>query len=140
MISIKVDATQLPAFIQMMSEYPAMTDENIMECMGKFLYDVAAKAKMAAPVDTGRLRSDIFIDMDQKGNELKGYIFNKGVKYAPYVHDGTRYMKARPYIREAIFNMKVALQKELEKNVLKNKKGFGSFKNWSQWKASTKKQ
>lgn len=124
----------------MMSEYPAMTDANIMECMGKFLYDVAAKAKMAAPVDTGRLRADIGVDLDQKGDELKGYIFNTGnVKYAPYVHDGTRYMKARPYIREAIFNLKVVLQRELERNVLKNKTGFGSFKNWGQWKASTKK-
>jgi len=51
-------------------------------------------SKMRSPVDTGRLRSSIRTTI----NELTATV-NPTVDYAIYVHDGTRYMTGRPFMR-----------------------------------------
>jgi HK97 gp10 family phage protein len=54
-------------------------------------------ARLVAPVDTGRLRSSIFV---RRGD---GYVeVGSNVQYAAYVEFGTRHMAAQPYLRPAI--------------------------------------
>ncbi len=55
-------------------------------------------AKKACPVDTGRLRNSI--THVARPSEKAVYI-GTNVEYGPYVELGTRYMKARPYLRPA---------------------------------------
>jgi HK97 gp10 family phage protein len=123
MISVKIDCKNLPEFINLMNEYPSMTDKNIAECLEVLVKNVEMRAKQVAPVDTGRLRADIGVKMQRSG--LEGVIFNtSNVKYAFYVHEGTRRMKGRPYIREAIFNLKATAQRLLQRNFLKKQRGL----------------
>lgn len=53
-------------------------------------------AKRECPVDTGRLQGSITYAVDgQKG------AVGTNVEYAPYVHNGTSRMPARPFLRNA---------------------------------------
>ncbi len=59
-------------------------------------YEIEKQGKANCPVDTGRLRNSIKADV---GN-LEANI-GTDVYYAPYVHDGTYRMAARPFLESA---------------------------------------
>lgn len=50
-------------------------------------------SKIASPIDTGRMRSSISTDIGNLQAKISPH-----VEYAIYVHEGTRYMKARPFL------------------------------------------
>lgn len=56
-------------------------------------------AKIACPVDTGRLRNSITHTHDKN----TAYV-GTNVEYAPYVEMGTKNTKAQPYLKPAIVN------------------------------------
>lgn len=56
-------------------------------------------AKIACPVDTGRLRNSI---THQRGDNF--IAIGTNVEYAPYVEMGTSRMKAQPYLGPAVDN------------------------------------
>lgn len=64
---------------------------------------IDARAKQLCPVDTGRLRSSIRWQIDGigDGRTLTASI-SANTKYARFVHDGTRYMRARPFLLRAL--------------------------------------
>lgn len=55
--------------------------------------DIEDDAKRNCPVDTGYLRSSIKTDIDKLDVEV-----GTDCEYAPYVHDGTYKMSARPFL------------------------------------------
>lgn len=57
-------------------------------------------AKLAVPVDTGRLRNSITHAQNGKDTVIVG----TNVKYAPFVEMGTRKQKAQPYLKPAAQN------------------------------------
>ena len=67
---------------------------------------------------TGRLRNDIAHEVRRGENAV--YIGNS-VKYAIFIHEGTRKMKARRYLKEAIIRYrdeyKAITEKILDKNI-----------------------
>lgn len=69
---------------------------------GRFMLRTAIRVENAAkakcPVDTGRLRASIGVA--QQGDN--SVIVQATADYAIYVHDGTRYMRARPFLRDAL--------------------------------------
>ncbi len=65
----------------------------ISEKAKELAFMVEREAKLVTPVDTGRLRSSIFT----KGIPL-GAIVSTNVEYAAFVHEGTRYMRGRPFM------------------------------------------
>jgi len=60
----------------------------------KFGWAIERESKRYSPVDTGRMRASITTDI---GN-LRARIA-PNVVYAGFVHEGTRYMKGRPFMR-----------------------------------------
>lgn len=75
-----------------------------VERIKRFLEDAVKKAtflvergaKIKVPVDTGRLRSSIETSVMPMTGTVRTL-----VSYAVYVHDGTRYMRPRPFMRDA---------------------------------------
>lgn len=65
------------------------------EIITKLAFAVERFAKQVTPVDTGRLRSSIGVS-----NSIRQFdaIVQTNVKYAMFVHEGTKYMKARPFM------------------------------------------
>ncbi len=62
---------------------------------------VATGAKRRCPVDTGRLRASIGAELHA---DSRGPVVTVGsnVVYARFVEGGTRYMAARPFLRDAL--------------------------------------
>ena len=57
---------------------------------------VMKRAKILAPVDTGRLRASIRIESRRLLTLRSVYTIGSDVSYAPYVNDGTRPHQIRP--------------------------------------------
>lgn len=57
--------------------------------------EVQAGAKQRAPVDTGRLRNSIAVEISAEGTSAQ---VGSNVEYAGYVEHGTRRNRAQPYL------------------------------------------
>lgn len=129
MFSVNIKCDDLPEITKSIGKLADGMDANIENVFQAVLADIERKAKHLAPVDTGRLRSDIMTRISPPesygaGSKIEGVIFNM-VKYAPYVHGGTRRMRGRPYLTDAIYNYGPAkIKRDLEKKILKEVKGL----------------
>lgn len=63
---------------------------------------VLNRAKVLAPVDTGRLRASIRIESRRTFTLRTVYTIGSDVFYAPYVNDGTRPHLIRPKTKQAL--------------------------------------
>lgn len=62
---------------------------------------VQNEARKRCPVDTGRLRQSIHATTYATGGHVVSRV-SSPERYAIYVHEGTRYMRARPFLAEAL--------------------------------------
>lgn len=67
--------------------------------IGKIAYRVERFAKQLTPVDTGRLRASIHTQPLFGGMAAR---VSTRTEYAVYVHEGTRYMRSRPFMTTAV--------------------------------------
>lgn len=78
--------------------------------VGRYLVQQAQRvtngAKARCPVDTGNLRASITWELARQGDELVARI-GTNVPYAIYVHEGTRFMAPRPFLRDALNDLTV---------------------------------
>lgn len=58
---------------------------------------IGADSRRNTPVLTGRLRASTY----ERFSSLRGEV-GTNTAYDLYVHEGTRYMRGRPYLREAV--------------------------------------
>ena len=86
---------------KMENDFSALMEEATFSQIERALEKVGLTAeryaKLACPVDTGRLRNSISHTHDKN----TAYIYTN-VEYAPYVEMGTKKMAARPYLKPAI--------------------------------------
>ena len=73
-------------------------EEKVSNALTKVAYDMEAEAKRLCPVDTGRLRNSINIDI--QGTKI---IISANTNYAQYVEFGTYKQHPQPYIRPALY-------------------------------------
>lgn len=66
---------------------------------------VEAQAKRLAPVDTGRMRSSIHLDGPHAGPDGPYYDILAATNYAIFVHEGTRFLQARPFLLNALYSV-----------------------------------
>lgn len=62
---------------------------------------VQRRATQLVPVDTGRLKSSIHVEIERSGGTPIAYVGSE-VEYAIFVEAGTRRMAARPYLLPAL--------------------------------------
>jgi HK97 gp10 family phage protein len=71
---------------------------------------IVTRARELAPVRTGRLRNSIY----WRKTGFLGYTVGARVFYAGFVEFGTRFMRARPYLRPAIEEKLPEIREELK--------------------------
>jgi HK97 gp10 family phage protein len=94
-VAIKI--TNLPQIKAAFNKAPASMTRELNTAIKKSVLSIQAKSMINTPVLTGRLRAShrsLF-------SNLKGEV-GTHTNYDVFVHEGTRYMKARPYLREAV--------------------------------------
>ena len=88
----------------------------IQEKIKELAFLVERESKKVTPVDTGRLRASIGVSLRPMEAVVAPH-----TDYAIYVHKGTRYMRARPYMfwgaETAVKGFEQRLSKELESHI-----------------------
>ena len=82
------------------------------ELMTKVTLLALRHAQLRTPVRTGTLRRSETTAVEQGG--LRGYI-GSNIVYAPFVHEGTRFMTGQPFFTEAIQDARPEIDKLLQR-------------------------
>ena len=80
--------------------YPEIVAPMLRDASSKSAFAVERRAKILSPVDTGRLRSSIATSLGIMNRGITS-IVSTNVFYAIFVHDGTRRMRGRPFMKQA---------------------------------------
>lgn len=93
-MDITID-TNINKFADRFGNFPDKIKEAIRKATTISALLIERGSKMRAPVDTGRLRASIATSLHPLSATISTHVF-----YAQYVHEGTRYMPARPFMRD----------------------------------------
>jgi hypothetical protein len=80
--------------------------------MSQIVLVALGNSKIRTPVKTGTLRRSETTRIEGKG--LRGYL-GTNVTYAPFVHNGTRFMTSRPFFAEGIADSRARIGQLLAK-------------------------
>jgi len=100
-IQIKIEVKNLQEIRRAFQQFPEKIIPELKTAVIKSALMVEREAKILAPVDTGRLRSSINTSYGI-GTLGIGARVATDVEYAIYVHEGTRRMRARPFMAQAV--------------------------------------
>lgn len=87
-------------------------DDIANRIIHKGAMDILAHSQREVPVDTGNLKNSGHVDT---GNLTATIAY--GAEYAVYVHEGTRRMAARPFLRSAFDSVAPEIERALRKVV-----------------------
>lgn len=76
---------------------PRLMAKNLNISIRQAVLTIGRQSRMNTPVLTGRLRASTY----ERFSNLKGEI-GTNTNYDMFVHEGTRFMRARPYLRMAV--------------------------------------
>jgi HK97 gp10 family phage protein len=79
--------------------------------MSRIVLTVEANTKPRVPVDTGTLRRSITHRVERAGE--RG-IVGTNVKYGIFVHEGTRFMRGRPFLQQGLDASRPAIDSDAE--------------------------
>lgn len=109
MAEIAIRITNLPQIKAAFRRSPLLMMRELNIAIRKTVIQVEGKSRSQTPVDTGILRDSHYISF---GN-LRGEV-GTNTTYDTFVHEGTRFMAGRPYLRKAV----EASSGDTEKNFL----------------------
>lgn len=114
---IRIEIKNIKQLTSALKSHPDLFIKEFQKALAKAGLVVEIESKKVTPVDTGRLRASI-------STELKSLmaIISPHTNYALYVHEGTRYMKSRPFMKWGAESAEGRIQQiflEAEENVLK---------------------
>lgn len=101
MATIKITIQNKDRLISALKQFPAKSVPELRKATSAAAFLIEGESKMRSPVDTGRLRSSIATSLGV-GNLGIGAIVQTNVFYAVYVHEGTRKMSGRPFMKQAV--------------------------------------
>lgn len=74
---------------------------------------IADDARLGVPVKTGRLRDSIVAETPTMGGDEIRCVISANTEYALYVEMGTYKMKARPYLKPALYKNKDEFERQM---------------------------
>lgn len=97
MADIAIKITNLAEIRRAFAMSPVLMTRELNKAIKKSIILVQRSSMQRTPVDTGRLRSS----HDTTFEPLKGTV-STNTEYDTFVHEGTRFMKGRPFMRQAV--------------------------------------
>lgn len=94
-IAIKI--TNLRQIKSAFNKSPVLMAKELDIAIKKTVLIIQGKSVRNTPVDTGRLRASTY----SRFAPLRGEV-GTNTNYDVFVHEGTRFMKGRPYLRDAV--------------------------------------
>lgn len=104
-MDVQIHITNLGAIKRAFGQAPHIVGPHLNRAINKAIISIGRRSRQLTPVDTGRLRAshrEVFRPMyGEVGTH---------VNYDMFVHEGTRFMRARPYLRNAVEQVEPAIQ------------------------------
>lgn len=97
MPAIKITITNLPQIKAAFHKAPVKMTKALDKAIQRSIFTIERDSKINTPVDTGRLRAS----HQTLFSLLRGEVATN-TEYDVFVHYGTRYMKAQPYLLGAV--------------------------------------
>jgi hypothetical protein len=96
-MQFKVEIVNLKEVQAALNKYPMIATKHIDKAVKSSIFEIERETKPRTPVDTGYLRE----------SQIKTFGILKGIyepiaDYAVYVHEGTRRMKGRPFLKQGV--------------------------------------
>lgn len=102
-MEFKVSIKNLPQIRAAFSRAPQLMSKRFKVALSKSALTVQRESMIRTPVDTGRLRSSHGFSLSGAGLGMSATVmtgYKVPVNYAVFVHEGTRFMRARPFMKE----------------------------------------
>lgn len=96
-MNVQVKIKNLPEIRAAFEKSPRVMTKNLNQAIRKVTLSIGRDSRINTPVDTGRLRSSHY----ENFTNLKGVV-GTDTEYDLFVHQGTRFMKARPFLKQAV--------------------------------------
>ena len=97
MLVPKISIKNLDKLIDKLNKYPRESETIVNKAIKVSIFDVQAKAVPMTPIKSGDLRRSYTTTF----SNLRGILW-PNIEYALYVHEGTRYMRGRPYLTDGL--------------------------------------
>jgi len=96
-MQVKVRIENLDEVKAALKKAPYIVPKHINKAIKKSILLIQKESQTRTPVDTGRLRGSYEFKFSNLYGETE-----PTAEYAIYVHEGTRYMKSRPYLKQGM--------------------------------------
>lgn len=110
MPNVKIQIKNLAEIQSAFKRSPRLMTKNLQKAIKRSVYKIGASSRRNTPVLTGRLRSSHY---ERFTSGLKAEV-GTNTSYDLFVHEGTRFMRARPYLRLAVESEQGFVDKEFE--------------------------
>lgn len=114
MAEINITIKNLPQIKAAFGKSPMVMLRNLNIAIEGAVKSIEARSRSGTPIDTGRLRASHYTSF----SNLKGEV-GTDTSYDIFVHEGTRFMRARPYLRNAVNASQVTTDQWFTKAVQK---------------------
>lgn len=100
-----ITITVKPSFEEVAKRFDRIDLEKaIQEGIERFAFGIERYSKIRSPIDTGRLRASITTDIGNLRARIAPH-----VDYALFVHEGTKFMRSRPFMELGLGDAKTQL-------------------------------
>lgn len=112
---MQISITFNPTLDALAKSFDSVQVSNILKDeIQKIAFRIERNAKQLTPVDTGRLRASIQTQPLFAGFGAK---VSTNTEYAVFVHEGTKYMRARPYMAEAVKQLGNQIEQDISARI-----------------------
>lgn len=114
MPEIAIKITNLADIKRAFAMAPTLMARELNTSIRKVVLQIGRDSRMATPVDTGRLRASTY----ERFANLRGEV-GTNTDYDIFVHEGTRFMRGRPYLRNSVNKNELTTDREFTNAVQK---------------------
>lgn len=100
-MNVQIKIKNLPQIRSAFNVAPALMNRELTIAVKKSTFLVEGQSKIKTPVRTGFLRNSYQTSFTGGGLNYKG-IVEPTAFYAGFVHEGTRFMQGRPFLRQGL--------------------------------------
>lgn len=99
MANIKIEIKNIAEIRRAFGKAPRLMNEAFKDALQKSALQVQRESMIRTPVLTGRLRSSHENSISGSGLQMSATVAPTA-NYGMFVHEGTRFMKGRPFLKE----------------------------------------
>lgn len=112
MPDIRIEIKNIAQIKAAFGKSPLLMIKELNNAIRRSVIEISGDSRRGTPVDTGRLRASTYT----KFSNLQGEV-GTDTEYDIFVHSGTRYMRARPYLFNAVKSKENIVQENFKKAV-----------------------